>query len=459
MRIRRRLAPRLRRLPVRLRLTLAFSLGMAAVLAALGAFLYTRLATDLLKATDLDLRARAGVTVTSLNMREHAPLDAGQRLIDPDESFGQILTPSGAVVETTPAVSGAPMLPPRSVRSVDGPTFSTRRVRGVDDPARLLAVPVQLPGPHHDRAVLVVGAPLGDRHEALTTLTLLLLTAGPVALVVTSCAGWLLAGAALRPVERLRREAAAITVSEPGRRLTVPETGDELTRLATTLNAMLARLQEALDREHRFVDAASHELRTPLALLKAELELAGSRPRDRDELAAAIQAAAAETDRLVGLAEDMLVLARTRQGRLPLRRSPVSPRRLLEEAAEAFRVRAEGAGTVIEVTAEETEVQADPVRLRQVLHNLLDNALRHSGPAGPGRITLAAARADEGLRVTVRDHGQGFPEAQLAQPPEPGRVGTGLGLSIVRTIIEGHGGTLRLENASTGGASVTLTMP
>ncbi|MFE2298976.1 ATP-binding protein [Streptomyces sp. NPDC059445] len=451
------------RLPVRLRLTLAFCLAMAVVLTALGAFLYTRMGTELTRAVDLDLRARAAATVSSLAQSERAPLDAGRGLVDPDESFGQILSPHGDVVETTPAVAAGAMLPPSTARSVTGPVFLSRHVVGIDDLARLLALPVRLPGAVPRPAVLVVGAPLGDRTEALDRLLLLLLIGGPLALTASSYAGWLLAGAALRPVERIRREAAAISETEPERRLTVPPTGDELARLARTLNAMLARLQDALEREHRFVDTAGHELRTPLALLRAQLELATARPRDRTELEAAIRSAAAETDRLVGLAEDLLVLARARQGRLPLRRETVVLSMLLTDAAEAFRARAADAGATITVETPdgpEATADIDPVRLRQVLYNLVDNALRHAGPAGPGRITLSAGRTDGTVRVRVRDQGRGFPPGMLAGPPRPrpDAAAGGLGLPIVAMIAAAHGGRVDLAGHPEGGALVTVSL-
>jgi signal transduction histidine kinase len=451
----------LARLPVRVRLTLAFCAAMAVVLAALGAFVYVRMGGELMRAVDLDLRARAAATAGALTERGRAPLEAGRGLIDPDESFAQILLPRGEVVETTPAVAAAPMLSPAATQTVTRPVFSVRRVAGVDDPARLLAVPVRLPGTVPRSGVLVVGAPLGDRAEALHRLLLLLLVGGPAALAASSFAGWLLAGAALRPVERIRREAAAICEAEPGRRLTVPPTGDELARLARTLNAMLTRLQEALEREQRFVDTAGHELRTPLALLRAQLELATARPRGRDELEAAVRCAVAETDRLVGLAEDLLVLARTRQGRLPLHREPVLLPRLLTEAAAAFYARAEADAATITVRtpgAAQTTADLDPVRLRQILHNLLDNALRHCGPAGPGVITMSAERTDDAVVLQVQDQGRGFPPALLTDTPS-GTDTDGLGISIVRMIAAAHGGQMSLANLPSGGALVTVTLP
>ena len=135
----------------------------------------------------------------------------------------------------------------------------------------MLAAPVDVGG---RTVVAVVGSSLGDRDEALGNLARLLLIGGPIALLLASLAGYWMAGAALRPVDAMRRRAAEISASEPGARLPVPEADDELRRLGETLNAMLGRLEEALERERRFVDDASHELRTPLALHKIELELA-----------------------------------------------------------------------------------------------------------------------------------------------------------------------------------------
>ncbi|MFG2791844.1 HAMP domain-containing protein [Streptomyces sp. NPDC048419] len=308
-----------------------------------------------------------------------------------------------------------------------------------------------------------MGAPLGDCAEALHRLLILLLAGGPLALVTSSYAGRLLAGAALRPVERIRREAAVISEAEPERRLTVPPARDELARLAHTLNAMLARLQEALVREHRLVDTAGHELRTRLALLRAQLDLATARPRGRSELEAAVRSAAAETDRLVGLAEDLLVLARTRQGRLPLRREPVSLPPMLSTAAEAFRARATAADATITVVAADATAPTadlDPVRLRQVLHNLLDNALRQSGSRGPGPDhPRCRPRGRHGAHRRARP-GLRFPTGRTrSTEPAAGRGGRRSRPPIVRTIARAHGGLLDLANHPSGGALAIVRLP
>jgi len=437
---------------------------MAGVLAALGGFLYARLSAELLRGIDLELRSRAGTITGALTDRGPPPIDAGRSVIDPDEAFAQILDRDGRILDASRSVRGQPTVSPAALRQLSAPTFLTRRVAGVDDPARLLAAPVTAGG---RTVVVVVGANLGDRNEALARLQLLLLLGIPAALLLASAAGWLVAGAALRPVERLRREASAISRAAPEGRLTVPDTGDELTRLAETLNLLLARQREALHREHRFVDEASHELRTPLAILKAELDLALRRPRSHAELTATVHTAAAETDRLIQLAEDLLVLARSRPGRLPLHRESISLQQFLQDCAAPFPSPPATNPASITVDAPDEVVRIDPTRLRQAVHNLLDNALRY----GQGTTVALTGQARNGaVTITVSDGGPGIPPQVLEQHFRPfartsptgshtSTRGAGLGLAIVAAIAEAHGGHATATNPPPGGARVNILIP
>src|SRR4051794_23873568 len=175
---------------------------------------------------------------------------------------------------------------------------------------------------------------------------------------------------------------------------------------------MLARLQAAFARERAFVSDASHELRTPLAILKTELELALRSGRTTEELAEALRSAAVEVDRLSRLSEDLLVLARTYEGRLPLRAEPQRVGALIREVADAFDSQARASGASIDVAASgDLEASIDPVRMRQALGNLVDNALRHGG----GHVELSAVRSNGRVELHVRDDGPGFPEAFLPQ--------------------------------------------
>ena len=293
----------------------------------------------------------------------------------------------------------------------------------------------------------------------------ILAVAGPIAIALASLGGWALAGAALRPVERMRREAAAISISEPGRRLPVPDTGDEVAELGATLNAMLDRLQDSLEHERRFVAEASHELRTPLSILKAELDLALSRARTPDELEAALRSASEEADRLASLCEALLAFA-TAEGTLPLRRTETRLDRLLGEVGAAFTSRAEASGVTIEVDAPAVSAWVDPVRLRQAVDNVMANALDRT-PRG-GCVRVRAEAVDGVVRLVFDDSGQGFPPAFVERAFEPfARAdaeradrpeGSGLGLAITRAVVAAHGGSASAENRAGGGARVTLTL-
>ena len=452
------------KLPIRVRLTLAFALAMAMVIAATGAFLYYSLSSSLNETIDEELEARA-TEATGPAAQGEFNLDVGPviGLSDGDERFVQVLDHEGRIVDATPTVGAQPVLGPGELaRASRGSAFSLERneVSGIEGSARLLVVPFEGPdGP----LVLVAGSSLEERDEAVREFLVALLVVAPIVLVLASLLGYGLATAALRPVESMQAEAAVISAAEPGRRLPLPRSRDEVSRLGQTLNAMLERLEGALERERSFVADASHELRTPLALLKAELELALRRPRSREELEAALRSAAAESDRLARLAEDLLVLARTDQGRLPLRRAPLSAGDILANVAERFRPEAENEGRSIEVDSPNgLEVVGDALRLEQALGNLVDNALRH----GRGAVLLRGVDSDGRVELHVTDEGAGFSPEFFAHAFERfsradearSGEGAGLGLAIVRVIAGAHGGSAHAANREGGGADVWVSL-
>jgi two-component system OmpR family sensor kinase len=450
------------RLPIRVRLTVAFAAGMALVLVAIGVFVYVRMGDALLEANDAGLLSRAEVLVA--NVRASGPQlpGIGASLIESDEAFAQIADASGRIVQSSPIVAGSALLPPATIGSLQEHGFFDRHVPGIDNITRILAVPV---GKGPDRAVVMVGGSLQDREDQLLQLAATLSIGGPVALAVISWAGWLLAGAALRPMERMRSRAAAISTSDEVRRLPVPDRDDEVARLGTTLNEMLDRIQSAFDRERRLLNNAAHELRTPLAILKGEVDLALGKARTTEELSAALASVSEETDHIVALAEDLLVLARLNGGDPRVFPVQTSLSELLQRAADRHRARARTRGIRLEVEPCEISASLDPVRLRQAVDNLVDNALRYTPREGVVRIS--ADRIDHQVRIVVEDTGTGFPEAFLEHAFEPftrarpngEEPGTGLGLTIVRAITEGHGGSVVAENQPGGGAKVILTLP
>ena len=448
------------RLPIRLRLTLVFAVIMAVVLLLAGWLVYARVSTNLDNALDEQLRSRAQ-DVSALVRRDGSLKSTHGTLIERGETFAELLNMNGLVIDATSLVGRKPLLPPELARTLRGPVFIDRSsVPGLDEPARMLALPIQR---GQSRLVLVVGATRANRTETLLSLRNAFLIGGPLALILASLAGYGLAGAALRPIEAMRRRAADISASSLDDRLPVPPGGDEVSRLGETLNEMLTRIGDGLARERRFVADASHELRTPLALLKTQLELALRRSRSTEELEAAIRGAAEDTERLSRLADDLLLLARAEQGRVPLRREPIDVADVLETVAGRFQSRAVSEQRDLSVTTDDDPlvVSADRPLLEQALANMVDNAFTH----GAGRVTLTAEQRNGSAELHVLDEGAGFPADFLAHAFErfsraqkTTAEGSGLGLAIVETIAEAHDGRAGAANAPGGGTDVWLAL-
>jgi heavy metal sensor kinase len=449
-------------LPIRLRLTLVFALAMALVLAGAGWLVYHRVASDLSRALDEQLRSRAQ-DLSALVVRGGSLQSTSGGLVEAGESFAELLSADGRVLDATRPIGRQRLLTFPELGSARERALFVNRpsVPGLDEGARMLALPVERGG---TRLVLVAGATRENRAEILGTLLAAFLIGGPVALLLTSLAGYALAGAALRPIEAMRRRAADISTSSLDERLPLPHARDEVHWLGVTLNDMLAPIADGFAREQRFVADASHELRTPLALLKTELELALRRARTTDELECAIRSAAEGVERLARIAEDLLLLARAGGGPLPLKLEPADVGDVLQSVARRFEARAEAGGRQLSVAAHEPLVLvADRLRLEQALGNLVDNALHH----GSGAVTLTAGRHNGVAELHVLDDGAGFPTAFLERAFErfsradEARAGdgTGLGLAIVETIARAHGGEAQAGNRGQGGADQWIALP
>jgi two-component system OmpR family sensor kinase len=432
----------MRRLSLRARLTLGFAVGMAIVVAALGWFVYGRVAQSLGHAVDQGLRARAVELANLVNQADNGLASTNDPRFTANKNFGQLIDSSGRVHDQTRGLPSRPLLDAAQLaRARHGGYFLDLRTVGGAS-ARVFAEPVRA---QDSSLVLVVGASVSAQRSELAGLRAALLIGGPIALLLTALGGYLLAGAALRPVERMRARAAGLSAESQGERLPVPPTRDEIARLGHTLNEMLARVEETRDREKQFLADASHELRTPLSLLKAEIELALDGPHSIHELELSLQSARDETDRLVQLAEDLLLLAQSDRGTLPVRISEVRASALAERVATRFARRAADAGRQIEIQAPaELTLAVDPIRIEQALANLVENALRH----GAGTITLQVVVSDQAAELHVRDEGPGVPLGFRARAFERFTrndnarhgQGAGLGLAIVSAIARAHHG-------------------
>jgi two-component system, OmpR family, sensor kinase len=452
------------RLPIRARLTAAFALAMVVVLAAAGLFVYLRLKDDLNESVDAGLDARATAVARSGDAAAGAAEDA-------EEGFAQVMTGSGEVVDAVGGASGAALTGAEVDRAAAGGTVMVERdVAGIEGTARIRAGPIteeaevagDAEGSAIELAVYAVGQSLDDRDETLAGLAASFAVGGPIAVLLASLVGYLLASAGLRPVEAIRRRAGEISLTHDGERLPLPAAQDEVRRLGETLNEMLDRLRRSFERERRFVADASHELRTPVAVIRAELDAALRAGGHDEQVREALVAALEECDHLAQLAEDLLVVARAAEGELPMRRETVEVRPLLEGVRARFGDRAREHGRGLRVDGGDgLRLEADEFRLRQALGNLVDNALRH----GAGEIVLRARRGatDGAVELEVADHGPGFDPDLASQAFERfargdaarTRGGTGLGLAIVRAIAEAHGGRAEIVDPTT----VRLTLP
>jgi two-component system OmpR family sensor kinase len=447
------------RLPIRLRLALSFAGAAAVLLAAVGTFGYLRLSAGLSHDLDLELRQRAQDLILPVS-RSHASLTrlAGTGFVEHGESFVEIVTPSGRVVDATATLQGRPLLTAsEAARAAHGTmTVDRPNAPGLDEPARLLATPFSRGG---RPLVLVVGDTRENGLEVLRRVRDQLVVGLTLLVFLTSLGAYAVAGSALRPVEVMRRRASALTAGDVGLRLPVPPATDEISRLGTTLNELLGRVEETLERERSFVAHASHELRTPLALLRTQLELAVRRPRPAAELEEAICSARVEVDRLERLTEDLLLLAQAAETGLALHVDDIPVDDLLTEVGARFAAAFSRAGRRLVVASDGAVVRGDRGRLTQALTNLVGNALEH----GDGDVALEARQRDGQVELAVRDRGRGFSPELLERGTErfvrgPTSSGSGLGLAIVTAIAQAHEGSLGLHNLDPGG-EVRVSLP
>ncbi|HEX3278829.1 MAG TPA: ATP-binding protein [Thermoleophilaceae bacterium] len=437
-----------RRLPIRVRLTVAFAGVLAVVLAVGGVALYTVFANDFDKQIDRDLDTRLVDVSRLVDAAASQPGSPEPRRVPGRNGEGlvQVYRVNGDLLASGRVAAGERLLTAAQVRRAARGRVKIARVDTEDGDARVEARRVAA-------APLVVATAeaLRRRDHSLYRLRELLAIVFPLALALATYAGYQVAGAALGPVERMRARAASITEHDISERLPVPDARDEIQALGVTLNDLLERLDEAVERERRLLSEASHELRTPLAVLRTEVQLALRGERAEPELRAALESVGEEVERLSRLAEDLLVLARADQGRLPLRPEPLDVGALLQAAAARA-----GRGDQLVVADGDPDglvVSADPDRAAQALDNLVANAVKHGG----GEVRLSARADGERVELHVTDGGAGFSEEVLGHAFQ--REGTGLGLAIVAAIAAAHGGETGARNLAGGGADVWLSLP
>ena len=461
-------------MPLRVRLTLWYGTALAAILVVFGGVLYAMLAHGLRDQVDRSLDEAASVAVRALEQHRVGPFLPFEDLAVEfpelavlDKSF-QIFSPAGKVTIQSPnlgrldiplsrtaleaALSGRATF--ESARFLDGSSF------------RLLSVPIIPDGALVN--IIQVGTSLRSVEEMLHRLLLVLLMSLPAALAVALGGGWFLAGRALRPVEAITQAARRIAAGDLTQRLTVAHSPDEIGRLAATFNNMIARLEASFRQVRQFSADASHELRTPLTVMKGETELALRRARPAEDYKLVMESTLEEIDRMAQIVDELLFLSRADLGEVRIESQPVRLDALVEDIQrQAVVLGQEQEIQVMVGSVALVQVQGDELRLRELLLNLVDNAVKYSRPGG--KVEIALARDAGMARLSVTDQGIGISaEAQTRifdrfyrtdDARAHAKKGTGLGLSICKWIVEAHHGRIEVQSKVGEGSRFTVILP
>lgn len=447
------------RASVRLRTALAAAGVFALVYAVTAAIGIALLRNSLIDEVDRSIETRALDIEIQTADEEVVPfVGAG---LDPSTAAA-VVDVDGVVLSSTDDLDGGRLV--ELYRTNDGPfDVSFPELDSVQGSASMRGIAIRVEESDDFLETFVFVAASTDAVDrTVRGATVAALVAGPVLVLVVGILVWVMAGRALRPVERIRREVESIGGDELDRRVPEPDTGDEIAALAATMNTMLDRIERATDQQRRFAADASHELRSPLASIASQIDVELAHPGQADWPATAA-AVRGEADRMQALVDDLLLLARSDAGATPGTRSPVALDDVVLDAVARV-----GATSGVPITAdpvERVDVVGDAGQLHRLLTNLLVNARRHAR----GRVVVALRAGGQGAVVTVDDDGPGIAAAdrervferfvRLDEARSRDDGGSGLGLALCREITRLHGGTIRLGDSDLGGARFVVTLP
>lgn len=455
-------------LPVKARLTLWYVTLFAIIVGAWGVYLTSRMRSDLYAGIDRSLAARA----TQLAAVAQAGGSAGFKNasesslsgIASTQAVAQLLSSTGDIIHNSGvAVSAQPIVPNSMLQFVQ--TTGRAQIETIQTPGgpfRILLAPL----PHSDHFILV-GQSTESSDLAVQRLALFMLFSGPLALIAAAIVGWFVARRALRPVARMTSTAASISINHLDERVPVPDGTDELNALAETLNDMLGRLETGVRDKRRLVSNASHELQTPLAVMRTELDVYLATSDLPAEAIEVLESVREESDRLSRIVRNLLTLARFDDGNLKLLKEHLDLHELAEEAVVSLSEFAKERRVSVGVEGDSTLAPADPEYIRLVIANLVENAIKYSGPDTEVRLTTRN-EIDQAI-LEVADTGQGIPASAIPHlfdrffRVESARAaensGSGLGLAITKEIVEAHGGSVEIESELNVGTRFTVRLP
>jgi heavy metal sensor kinase len=439
---------------IRTALLFWYGLIFLVLVSAFGTTVYLRMSRSIFRNVDARLEAYAGTLAAGLKEMDDGSLDlevsrSFRHLFrrGDDQPYYLVWDKAGKVLHRSPSAKDAPH-----------PGKETRRSRGS---AREVAVA----GPK-DTLVLVGGRAKEELHSLREFLAAVLFAGGVLTLIALG-GGWFLTTRALRPIGRISEAASTITARDLSRRIDVAQTQTELGRLARTLNETFDRLEASFDRQARFTADASHELRTPLSLVLSQAELALLKERSPEEYREALRSVERAALRMKGVVEGLLTLARADAKQLALAKEAVALAPLVEETAALLGPLAAERKVAVTVHAQPAGVEGDRERLRDVVANLLSNAIRYTSEGGKVDVTLAVEGREALLKVA--DTGIGIPEKdrphiferfyRVDQARARDKGGSGLGLAITKWAVEAHGGSISFTSQEGQGTTFTVRLP
>jgi len=460
---------------LRVRLGLLYGILLAVTLGLFSSVLYVTLLSSLRGQLDDGLRLRTeqvarGVSLgpdARLTPEDIPPERLGVPALSNPVTSGvvvQVVDDRGRVLATSDPRAHAPIVPLQTLVTPDGPSDVLTQAAGADGEGwRVLAHPI-VAGDHAVGSIQAA-SPLAPLRATMRSVVTLLALGTALALSLAATVGWFLSGRALLPLRLITSTARAIAeTGEIRERLRMEERSDEVGQLATAFNAMIARLDDAAQRQRAFLADTSHELRSPLTVLRGNLDLLRRDP-DPDARLEYVRDADAEVRHMARLVNDLLLLAQS-DARQSVHRVPLALDRVVRDVYEQALMLADGPSVLLDVDAEPW-VLGDADRLKQLLWNLVENALRHT--PNDGRVTISLRVSGAEALVRIADTGVGIPSEHLphiferfykVDPARPrGQGGTGLGLAIVRYLAEAHGGRVDVESEVGVGSAFTVRLP
>jgi heavy metal sensor kinase len=449
---------------VRWRLTVWSTFTLAAIMAASAFYWHHNLSRNLLAQIDENLLFIARESAAQVTpdddcagvkavMQRHG-WEIAIRIFDPQGEILCVVAPA----EGRWLIQG-PSLPPYLPES---PVFDTVSLPG-EPPRRILVSP--LPA-----GIVQVEGNLQAMRDSLRHLRQRFFLFSPLVLAALCFGGWFLAGHALSPLSRMARAARAIDADNLSVRLPVEHRGDEIARLAESINAMLERLEHSFRKVKQFSGDASHELRTPLAILRGETEVTLRWAREADDYRRTLESNLEEIDRMGRIIDDLLTLARSDAGELPVEMKEISLSDLLQELYMAGNTLGEAKRIPVFLHLEverEIRIRGDELRLRQMFLNLISNAIKYTLPEGRVDISLTVVGGE--AVISVADSGIGIPAQHLPhifdrfyridKARNRADGGTGLGLAITKSIVEAHSGRITVGSVPEQGSTFTVYLP